>query len=110
MAALLNPLANMALLQGESSEAEEYYRQSVTLNRGRIATLPEGLGNLMFGQGNYHQAEDYLIEFLRPEASKSYNYLSRYWLLWIRAGHQQNGSRVLAFVLHDPASMQEIRD
>jgi serine/threonine protein kinase/tetratricopeptide (TPR) repeat protein len=118
MGAVLNHLANIALLQGDLSEAEQHYRQSVTLNRdmgnqGGIAESLEGLGNAMLGQGDYQQAEDYFIEALQTVGALvqfTLSILTGLGELWIRMGQQQRGGRMLAFVLHYPASNQEIKD
>ena len=119
MGTVLNHLANIALLQGELSEAEQYYRQSVRLNRemgnqGGMATSLEGLGNLMLIQGEHQQAEQYLVEALRTAGTQIVQFTLSILIglgeLWIRAGQHQRGGEVLAFVLHYPASSQEIKD
>jgi tetratricopeptide (TPR) repeat protein len=119
MGEVLNHLANIALLQGELSEAEGYYHESVTLNRdmgnrGGIAASLEGLGNLMLSQGDYQQAEVYLIEALHTAGAEIVQFALSILIglgeLWIGTGQHERGAELLAFVLHDPASTQEIRD
>lgn len=117
--AVLNHLASLTLQQGQFEEAEKYFQKSVTLNRnmgnvGGITESLEGLGNTMLRQGKYKQAEQHFIEALNNVDSGMVNFTLSILIglgeLWIHTNHEEEGLKLLSFVLNYHASKREIKD